>query len=378
MSLDASLLVQHRQLMLDDVEHALTGVSASLGLDAQGLPQASLHARDLAQALGGAGLLPVARLVEDIAQRLSQGELQAMFLARGLIPILSQWVAQTRQGLAEPDTAVLAQIAHWQQRLAEQPAPPAADLPPVDDLSPPPSRPLLRRGLEAPQIHASGLGDLARIRSELHLRSLSPQALDVRLSAFEDWLVSLGQFALADIYMAPQHQVQGAWADQALLDFIKGSLNWAYRAQSLRAATCQLTLRMDWVGAHLENSEAHELGQQVARLEGRLEALPEGGWRLWLPACRQRMRLQTFTQEGQPFAISAALLAQPPAPGDRELRLRVGLEDTCWPVDAVGRQASMNLHPLPASVPMPRRVGAVAVDPAGALFPLLTAVEQRR
>jgi hypothetical protein len=55
--------------------------------------------------------------------------------------------------------------------------------------------------------------------------------------------------------------------------------------------------------------------------------------------------------------------------------LRVGLTDTSLPVDAIGRQTAMNLHPIPACVPVPRRVGAVAVDPAGALFPMLKMAE---
>ena len=62
-------------------------------------------------------------------------------------------------------------------------------------------------------------------------------------------------------------------------------------------------------------------------------------------------------------------------PGDDALQLRVGLRQTRLPVDAVGRQASMNLYPIPACVPMPRRVGAVAVEPSGALFPMLKMAE---
>jgi len=361
--------------MLDDVEQSLTGVSASLGLDEQGLAQACLHARDLAQALGSAGSEPLARLVDDIAQRLSQGEVQALFLAKGLAPLVAQWLEQARQGQVA-DAATLGHIEHWQQRLAERPALALSDQAPADDLAPPAGRPLLPRELDAAHLHAAGLADLARMRGELHASLFSPQALDVHLSAFEDRLVSLGQYALSDIYMGPTHHVQHAWADHTLMDFFKGSLNWALRAHALRAATSQLTVRMDWLGAELNDSEAQALGRQVAGLQGQAQRLPEGGWRLWLPASRLRMRVQTFTQDGQAFALSAALLAQPPAAHDRQLKLRVGLTESTLPVDAVGRQAPMNLHAIPACVPVPKRVSGVAVDPTGALYPMLRLVEQ--
>jgi hypothetical protein len=370
---DPSPLSQHRLLVLDDVEQALTGLNASLGLDVQGLPQAGLHARDLAQSLRSAGLASVAQWVSDLAQRLSQGEAQAMFLSRAITPVIAQWVTQARQGQDEPDASVLDHIAHWKQKFSEQ-APPI-DQAPFDNLSAPPSRPLSPQGLQGHQVHARGLVELARIRAEIGSGHLNPQALNVRLSAFEDWLLSLGQFALSDIYPAPQHRVAGAWADQGVLDFLKGSLDWAYRASSLNADTCQLILRLDWIGATLEPAEASELGRRLALLEGRAENLPEGGWRLWVPASRRRMRMQVFQQGKHPFAISAALLSRQPAPGDKSLQLRVGLTDTSLPVDAIGRQTAMNLHPIPACVPVPRRVCAVAVDPAGALFPMLKMAE---
>ena len=37
-------------------------------------------------------------------------------------------------------------------------------------------------------------------------------------------------------------------------------------------------------------------------------------------------------------------------------------------VAAVGPQATMNLYPIPSSVPMPRRVAGVAVDGSGRLY----------
>ncbi len=377
MSLDISQLAQHRLLVLDDVEQALTGLNASLGLDMQGLPQAGLHARDLAQSLGNAGLASVAQMVGELAQQLSQGQAQALFMTRGITPVIASWIDQARQGQVEPDATVLEHFEHWKHKLklklgAQQPV---SDQPPLDNLSTPPSLPLLPQGLDSQQLHRGGLAELARIRAEIGSTRLNPQALQARLSALEDWLVSLGQFSLSDIYPAPQHKVAGAWADQAVLDFLKGSLDWAYRASSLFAETCQLTLRLDWVGAQLEPAEESELGRQLARLEARAESLPEGGWRLWIPASRQRMRLQSFHQGGQRYAVSAALLSQAPAPGDDALQLRVGLRQTRLPVDAVGRQASMNLYPIPACVPMPRRVGAVAVEPSGALFPMLKMAE---
>lgn len=373
MSLEPSQLSQHRLLVLDDVEQALTGLNASLGLDVQGLPQAGLHARDLAQSLGNAGLTSVAQLVGDLAQRLSQGEAQALFMGRAITPVIAQWVAQARQGQVEPDATVSDHIEHWKQKLSEQASP--IDQTPFDNLSTPTTRPLAPQGLQGHQVHAGGLVALARIRAEVGSGHLNPQALNVRLAAFEDWLLGLGQFALSDIYPAPQHRVEGAWADQAVLDFLKGSLDWAYRASSLSAETCQLILRLDWIGAELEPAEAAELGRRLALLEGRAESLPEGGWRLWVPASRQRMRMQVFQQGKHPFAISAALLSRQPAPGDKSLQLRIGLTDTSLPVDAIGRQTSMNLHPIPDCVPVPRRVGAVAVDPAGALFPMLKMAE---
>lgn len=373
MNLDISQLAQHRLLVLDDIEQALTGLNASLGLDVQGLPQASLHARDLAQSLGNAGLASVAHTVGDLAQQLSQGQAQALFMTRGITPVIARWIDQARQGQVEPDATVLEHFAHWEHKLSAQQ--PVSEQPPLDNLSTPPSLPLSPQGLDRQQLHHGGLAELARIRAEIGNTRLNPQALQARLSAFEDWLVSLGQFALSDIYPAPQHKVAGAWADQAVLDFLKGSLDWAYRASSLVAETCQLTLRLDWVGAQLEPAEESELGRQLARLEARAESLPEGGWRLWIPASRQRMRLQSFHQGGQRYAVSAALLSQAPAPGDDALQLTVGLRQTRLPVDAVGRQASMNLYPIPACVPMPRRVGAVAVEPSGALFPMLKMAE---
>jgi hypothetical protein len=372
-SLDPLQHTAHRLLVLDDVEQALTGLNASLRLDVQGLPQAGLHARDLAQSLGNAGLTSVAQWVSDLAQRLSQGEAQALFLSRAITPVIAGWVAQARQGQIEPDATVLDHIAHWKQKLSVQGSP--IDQPAFDNLSAPPTRPVLPQGLQGHQVHASGLSELARIRAEIGLGQLNPQTLNVRLSAFEDWLLSLGQFALSDIYPAPQHRVTGAWADQAVFDLLRGSLDWAYRASSLAADTCQLILRLDWVGAWLEAAEAAELGRRLARLEGRAENLPEGGWRLWMPASRRRMQMQTFRQGSHHFAISAALLSRQPAPGDTSLHLQVGLTQTSLPVDAIGAQAAMNLHPIPACVPVPRRVGAVAVDPAGALFPMLKMAE---
>lgn len=360
----------HRQLVLDDVVQSLTGVRASLGLDAQGLPQAALHARDLCQALATAGLRPLADVMSEVAQRLSQGEIKALYLARGLAPFIEQWVEHARQGHLEPDSVLLAQLEHWRCVL-DEPAAGGIDAP-VDNLAPPAQRPLARQGLDAGVIHEQGLAALARIRADMGGALGSLRSIDLRLSAFEDWLVGVGQYALSDLYPAPGHHVQGAWVDQTLADFLKNTLDWADRARLIRADVLQLTLRLDWVGARLDAAELASLARQLLGLDGRVEPLDEGGYRLWVPATRARMRLQTFSQNGHRFAVSAALLRQMPVQGDGLLHLGVGDHPgQSLAVEALGGQAPMNLYPLPACVPVPRSVVAVAVDPAGAVYPVV-------
>jgi hypothetical protein len=149
---------------------------------------------------------------------------------------------------------------------------------------------------------------------------------------------------------------------------LQRTLNWAYRSRAIRGLSCGATLRLDWIGAELTPAEGAELAQQAFALDGRAEALPGGGWRLWLPASRQRMALQTYTENGHSYAISAALLSTAALPGERQLRLRTGTGEQLVPVDAVGPQATMNLYPIPSSVPMPRRIAGVAVDGSGRLY----------
>lgn len=371
MSLDGAPLTPHRQLLLDDARQSLTGLSVSLSQDSPGLPQASLHARDLAHALALADLAPLAELVEALSQRLAKGEEGAIFLGRGLAGLVAQWIEKARTGQSPQETAAAEGIEAWRERLLRPQSASPDQLPPIDNLTDPVLQPLALQGLEAEDIHGMGLKAVAAIRGQLADPGFSPKGLDVQLSALEDWLVSLGQYALSDIYPGPPHQVVGAWADASLVGFLRSHLDWAYRSRLIRAATLNLTLRLDWVDARLQADELQVLGHEVAQLEGRIQALAEGGWRLWLPACRRRMHLQTFVRDGQAWAVSAALVEAAPDPAARVLRLRLGASVHDLAVDSIGRQASMNLHPIPAVVPMPPEVRAVAVDPATGLFPML-------
>ncbi len=371
MSLDGAPLTPHRQLLLDDARQSLTGLSVSLSQDSAGLPQASLHARDLAHALALADLAPLAELVEALSQRLAKGEEGALFLGRGLAGLAAQWIEKARAGQSPQESAAAEEIQAWQERLLRPPSASPGLSPPVDNLTDPALLPLALQGLDARDIHETGLKAVAAIRGQLADPGLSPKSLDIRLSALEDWLVSLGQYALSDIYPGPPHQVVGAWADETLVGFLRSHLDWAYRSCLIRAATLNLTLRLDWVDARLDADELQLLGHRVAQLDGRIQVLPEGGWRLWLPACRQRMHLQTFVRDGQAWAVSAALVEAEPGAGDRVLRLRLGATTHDLAVDAIGRPSSMTLHPIPAVVPMPAGVKAVAVDPTAGLFPVL-------
>lgn len=369
MSLDGAPPNPHRQLLLDDVQQSLTGLRVSLGQDSPGMPQASLHARDLAHGLAMAGLAPLSELAEALAQRLAKGEEGAIFLGRGLATQVAPWIEQARAGQTPSEAALTDMMAHWRERLLGS-APPVPGLM-VDNLSDPVAQPLALQGLDTAALHGIGLPTIAAIRGDLAQPDFSAQGLDVRLAALEDWLVSLGHYALSDLYPGPAHQVAGAWGDETLMQMLRKHLDWADRSSLIRASTTRLTLRLDWVGARLDEEELGRLGKDVAELDGRVQALPEGGWRLWLPACRRRMRLQTFTRDGQPWAISAALLETWPGASAQTLHLRLGNTELNLAVQSVGLQASMNLHPIPATVPMPPGVLAAAADPAGGLFPVL-------
>ncbi len=357
----------HRQLLLDDAQQALTGLSAALNQQEQGLPQAGLHARDLAVALRGAGLVALEPLASGLSDQLSQGQVRALFLARGLLPVISSVLEQARQGTVEP--AAQAQLAHWQDLLSRPPdAQEMPAEPQMDDLAAPASRPLPHKSPAGADALAHGLWAIDRIRGELQSPHAHPAQIDARLSDLQDWLLHLGHYALSDLYPAPEHEVARAWADEAVAQMLQRTLNWAYRSRAIRGLSCGATLRLDWIGAELTPTEGAELAQQAFALDGRAEALPGGGWRLWLPASRQRMALQTYTENGHSYAISAALLSTAALPGERQLRLRTGTGEQRVPVDAVGPQATMNLYPIPSSVPMPRRIAGVAVDGSGRLY----------
>ena len=362
----AAELGLHHQLLIDDAQQALTGLSAALNLQEQGLPQASLHARDLAVALRGAGLMALEPLASGLSDQLAQGQVRALFLARGLLPVLGSVLEQARQGAMEP--AAQAQLAHWQDLLSR---PEAQEMPAqakADDLAQPASQPLAHKSLASAQTLAHGLLAIDRIRGELQSPHAQLAQIDARLSDLQNWLLNLGQYALSDLYPAPEHEVARAWADEAVLQMLKRSLDWAYRSRAIRGLTCGATLRLDWIGAELTPAEGAELAQQAFALDGRAETLPGGGWRLWLPASRQRMALQTYTDSGHSYAISAALLSTAAQPGERQLHLRTGTAEQVLRVDAAGEQATMNLYPIPASVPMPRRIAGVAVDGGGRLY----------
>jgi hypothetical protein len=372
----------HLALLLADAERALDGLRLSLGQPLQDMPQAALHALDLATALSRLSLAAQADVVQALAQELSLGHPNVLGVARDIVTGLEHTLQELTQASTRPDPQQpLPQWAEWKRQLTSAgptaPASAAWDSLATATASAPAIwgfGTLSSDSTAANPIRQQGL-DLLQHARMLNLRpdDRSRRALDAVLAELQDRTCRLDQVPLRNLYNQAHHHVDDAWADQDIVRGLQQLQPLALRSRSIQVESRGLLVFIDWTGLALTPQELHSAGRVLNRLGGSVVNHLQG-YRVCLPCSLRRMSCMAFMMGGRRYAVSAAQCPTAPlslehnAPADIRLSLRLGEQAlTLQPDDWLGSRP-MNIHPVPAGVTSPDGVSQVALDGEGQVY----------
>ena len=367
----------HLALLLADAERALDGLRLSLQHPLQDMPQASLHALDLATALSRLGLATQADVLQAMSQQLSLGQPMVLSMAPDIVQDLERLLQERaqnglRSGAHEP-------TPHWVEWLRQLNAPVACAQPSWSGLTSGALPPMAGYGtLSADSTSAHPMRqhgmDLLQHARMLNGRTdeAARRALDAVLAELQDRTCRLDQVPLRNLYNQAHHQVDDAWADQDIVRGLQQLQPMALRSRNILVECRGLLVFIDWVGLELTTEERHTAGKILNRLGGSVTEQPQG-YRLCLPCSLRRMSCMAFMMAGQRYAVSAAQcpsapITPSPQAADVPLNLRLGDQTLTLKTDAWLGCHPMNLHPIPPGVTAPADVSTVALDGEGRVY----------
>ncbi len=350
-------------LFVADLNRAIDGLKQSIGLGPEGMTQASLHARDLSDALQSVSLPRHAEIALVISRHLSAGRPGMESFTQQLLALVEEAIgamsdAQEAQQFPNQEQSI-AVLAKAVSVFGEQPADfnspafqtssdtsrsntPAAPepTPMVSDSASPsgvidleevtglmyfageePESPLARIPLSS---ELSGPEMSSAPRMTLHDRLFALkniQALDHEISRSADeklahtarqrltdhanWLMSLAQEPLRKrlVGMARTLEVSGVSADADVIDYLISAMSVLPQPSSIRASCQHQTLVVDLAEIRPDPEEMDRASRILQILAGRIDQTADG-LRLVLPSSLSRLRVVPFMRDGVVYALS--------------------------------------------------------------------------
>lgn len=349
-------------LFIADLNRAMDGLKQSVDMGPAGMTQASLHARDLSDALQSVSLPRHAEIALVISRHLAAGRPGMEASAHELLGLVKSAIdalntSEDEQNFPNQDAAITA-LARAVSLFGEQPADfsspafqsaddssrVAAPAPPnPDDSSVPVAKgsvidledvtqlmyfageesesPMARIPLST---ELSGPDALVTPKMTMHdrlfafksiqaldheiVRSASPELAHqarLRLNDLSNWLVSLAQEPLQRrlVGMARSIEMGGIRADTDVIDYMISAMSVLPQPASIRGSSQQQTLFVDLDELRAEPAALESASRIVQILAGRLD-VSENGFRMVLPSSLSRLRVVPFTRNGLTYAVS--------------------------------------------------------------------------
>ena len=374
-----SALHDHMALLLADAERALDGLRLSLEQPLHDMPQAALHALDLASALSRLGWATQSDVLHLMSQQLSLGQPMVLGLTQDIVNDLLTLIHERSHPSVQTDTPeVSKRWIDWRHQLS---APMGSASPSWSGLTPASGALPAFAGYATLSADSTSAHPVRQHSMDLlqHARMLnaesdeaSRRALDAVLAELQDRTCRLDQVPLRNLYNQGHHHVDDAWADQDVVRGLQQLQPMALRSQQIQVECRGLLVFISWHGLELAPEERHQVGQVLQRLGGSLFEL-EQGFRLCLPSSVRRMSCMAFTMAGRRYAVSAAQcpdspLTSSPSTDENRLNLRLGDQALTLKMEAWLGCHPMNLHPIPQGVRAPDGVNAVALDGNGRVY----------
>lgn len=369
----------HTALLLADAERALDGLRLSLDQPLHDMPQAALHALDLASALSRMGWATQADVLQVMSQQLSLGQPMVLSLTQDIVKDLRTLLLERAPSSVRSESPeVSSRWIDWRNQLS---APMSSAHPPWSGVTPTPGAlppiagyaTLSSDSTSAHPVRQHNM-DLLQHARMLNTRSdeTSRRALDAVLAELQDRTCRLDQVPLRNLYNQAHHQVDDAWADQDIVRGLQQLQPMALRSRQIQVECRGLLVFITWLGLTLSVEERHQVGKVLQRLGGSLIEQTQGV-RLCLPSSVRRMSCMAFTMAGRRYAVSAAQcpdspLSSTPSTEDSHLNLRLGDQALTLKMETWLGCHPMNLHPIPHGVRAPDGVSSVALDGEGRVY----------
>jgi hypothetical protein len=372
-----NLRQDHVTLLAMDAERSLQGLVHSLSMGVTGMSKGALHAIDLVSALASVGLTSASHLMQSVAQELAAGQPLVLGVAQEFSAWLEHALHEIRSGHAFDAAPSEDKLAGWVrqlQGLPKQAAPQAGAFDglgqSINALDPAQAALLPAPALQAFQKNGLDLLQYARVLNLAPAHERSLQRIDNLLAELQDRAAQIGQRSLRELYDQHHSEIDACLLDQAIFQALEAFSPVSDRAQRITAVQRHLTLFIDWQGLTLSPQEMQGVGLMLASWHGHVKPL-DHGYRLVLPCSQRRMWLQPFEQDGRNYAISAAqVLETVEAQAGQTAKLEVcaGTQRATLHAARCHTPVSMNIHPIPANLPRPPGVSAVALNGQGEVF----------
>jgi hypothetical protein len=350
-------------LFVADLNRAIDGLKQSIGLGPEGMTQASLHARDLSDALHSVSLPRHAEIALVISRHLSAGRPGMEDFTQQLLGLVEEAIgamseSQAEQQFPNQEQAIVT-LARAVSLFGEQPADfnslafqtssdtsrtsaPAAATPTpmVSDSESPsgvidleevtglmyfagqePVSPLARipisSELSGPEMSSAprmtlhdrlfALKTIQALDHEINRSASEPLAHTARqrLTDHANWLMSLAQEPLRKrlVGMARTLEVSGVSADADVIDYLISAMSVLPQPSSIRASSQHQTLVVDLAEIRPDPDAMDRASRIVQILAGRIDQTVDG-LRLVLPSSLSRLRVVPFTRDGVVYALS--------------------------------------------------------------------------
>ena len=394
-------------LFIADINRSFEGLIFSIEQSTPSTTQASLHARDLADALGSVGLSQLSSFTADLSRQLATGQDAVLPATTQLIEFLKIAIPVMESG---NDNILLPNQIEEIHRLSAQmlaamplhlmpafePTGTELDLPTKSDLdihqeiqqdipvSGPAANVITSVAPNADFLLSQrrmGLNLVQRVRKMVSDQQGNAQReIDFLLSEHQDALLAVGQVQLAPYLQNFTGKVEadGVLVDSDLADVLVSSLRLLAHPGAISVHKQALTLFINLSEISVTPLQLSAAGEVLAKACGRIE-YTNGVLRILLPASLKRMRLLPFMRNGQRYVVSWAQLISidPVQPGvflndvlgdasqcQKTMRLCCGDHIYFLNADEIYPVLNMNTFKLPSLLSGPDWLSGIALDDA--------------
>lgn len=332
-------------LFLADLNRAADGLKQSLALGSTGSFHASLHARDLGDALYGVDLRRHAELAIDISRHLAKGLPGLDQPAKNLIAVVADACEKIAAGVAPGDLPQDSRLSEITQALSAfedertESETSSFDEPlALTQQQEEEEQVFVWQGAPAPEIrriaaNQDQAGHVASTSNQHSLNGLAEQKIFVGLASVKaieqelesflpadaarrtryalsdhaNWLIALRQFPLQRLLAdhCERISVLSAAVDAEIARLLRQALDGIGPIQEISGSVQQMTVFLKLNGVPDSQQASSRLTPLMQSIHGRIEQVA-GGFELVFPSSLKRLRVVPFRRNGQLFAVSWA------------------------------------------------------------------------